>query len=348
MKINNNFIQNTPAYKTKPSQQTAFSGLKLSKKFLNDVFLLQNQLSNKGLKSLKNIRSGEFGTVCKGSIPLKPFWAHFDKHERLKLKHIGLSTNADGFPRSFLKSSADKPLSTSLVHSCSVMYLYNKPTNTHFLYHASEEVPKSELGYMVKNFMPEGCTHAIIKPGDGYWSDVHKITLPEMFDAIRQNATDAIINVYHDSTKYPEIVGYKGMLYEIPNRDVLLQNNINPEDYGQASFTISDIQGFDTIDAIKYDAFNRESIEELKKKFAKNSWDIEMKKVVNKILEGRETVIEEIEDCKTPQELESFLTSHDKSFAETYWRALAEKRKSFTLKQNKSKSHLICHGRKSV
>lgn len=80
----------------------------------------------------------------------------------------------------------------------------------------------------------------------------------------------------------------------------------------------------------------------------KKDWDIEMKKVVNKILEGRETVIEEIEDCKTPQELESFLTSHDKSFAETYWRALAEKRKSFTLKQNKSKSHLICHGRKSV
>lgn len=348
MKIYNNYIQNTPAYKTTPSQQTAFSGLKLSKKFLNDVFLLQNQLSNKGLKSLKNIRSGEFGTVCKGSTPLKPFWVHFDKHERLKLRHIGLSTNADGFPRSFLKSSAAKPLSTSFVHSCSVMYLYNKPTNTHFLYHASEEVPKSELGYMVKNFMPEGCTHAIIKPGDGYWADVHKITLPEMFDAIRQNAPDAIINVCHDSTKYPEIVGYKGMLYEIPNRNVIVQLSKNPEDYGQASFKISDIQGFDTIDAIKYDAYDRKSVENLKKKFEKKDWDIEMKKAVNKILEAHQAVIEEIEDCKTLQQFQDLLISKDKSFTETYCRALAEKRKSFTLKQNKSKSHLICHGRKSV
>lgn len=244
MKIYNNFIQNTPAYKTTPSQQPAFSGLKLSKKIFNDVFIQQNPLSKKGLKSLKNIRSGKFGTICKGSQPLKPFWPGFDTYERAKLKHIGLSTNADGFPRSFLKSSADKPLSTSYVHSCSVMYLYNKPTNTHFLYHASEEVSKSELDYMVKNFMPEGCTHAIIKPGDGYWADIHKFTLNDIFNSIRQNAPEAIINVCHDSTKYPEIVGYKGMLYEIPNRDVLLQNSINPEDYGQASFTISDIQGF--------------------------------------------------------------------------------------------------------
>ena len=55
MKIYNNFIQNTPAYKTTPSQQPAFSGLKLSKKIFNDVFIQQNPLSKKGLKSLKYI-----------------------------------------------------------------------------------------------------------------------------------------------------------------------------------------------------------------------------------------------------------------------------------------------------
>lgn len=302
MKIDNKFILKAHSYKTVVSAlQKQFYGIKFNKKIFNDVFLLQNQLFNKGLKSLKNIRRGEFGTICKGSIPLKPFWAHFNNHECVKLKHLGLSTNVDGIPRSFLKSSADKPLSTSYVHSCSVMYLYNNTTKSHFLYHASEEVPKSELGYMVKNFMPEGCTHAIIKPGDGYWSDVHKITLPQMFDAIRQNAPDAIINVCHDSTKYPEIVGYKGMLYEIPNRKVLMQNTLDPEDYGQASFKISDIQGFDTIDAIKYDAYDRKSVENLKKKFDKKDWDIEMKKVVNKILEWHQAVIEEIEDCKTFQ-----------------------------------------------
>lgn len=338
MKIDNISRQPALLIKSAVRQYPSFGGIKLTSKLPKDIFIRQNNHLNNGFDYLQNVRAGKYGTICEGSLPLKPFWRGFNQDECLKLKRIGLSTNTQGYPRSFLKSSADKPLSTSYVHSCSVMYLYNKPTNTHFLYHASEDVLKSELDYMVKNFMQEGCTHAIIKPGDGYWAYFHQFTLNDMFNSIRQNVPDAIINVCHDSTKYPEVVGYKGMLYEIPNKKVLLQNTLEPEDYGQASFTISDIQGCDTIDEIKYDAFNREAIEMLKKKFEKKDWDIEIKKVLNKILEGRKVVIEEIQNCKNCQDVKKFLTSHDKSFAETYWRVLAEKRKSFTSKQNKNLS----------
>ena len=53
-----------------------------------------------------------------------------------KLYKRGLSTNTEGWSDCFLKSGADNPLSTSSVYDCSVMYLFNKDTNTHFLYHS--------------------------------------------------------------------------------------------------------------------------------------------------------------------------------------------------------------------
>ena len=334
MKIDNVQTKYTAQFKAIPRQSPSFSGIKYNPKLLKDIYILQNLHTNKGLNSLKNIRAGKFGTICDGSVSLKPFWYEIKKRDYLKIWQTGRSTNADGFPRSFLKSSADKPLSTSYVHSCSVMYLYNKHTNTHFLYHASEEVPKSELDYMVKNFMPEGCTHAVIKPGDNYWAEIHQFTLTDMFNSIRQNAPDAVINASHDSSKYPEIVGYKGHLYEIFNKDIKSQDSFNLEDHGQASFKICDIQGVDTIDAIKYDAYNRASIEKLKEKFSSKNWDSEMKKTLYKILDDRKSSICAIEDCTTPQELAKLVKSRGKNFKEEYECAFAEKINSFRQKFN--------------
>jgi len=320
MKIDFREYHNTP-YNIGLRQSSApyFGGLKLKPQSLKDVFVSQNLRYEKGLDDVKNIRGGKFGTVCDGSIPLKPFWAFVSRSDHDTVKLSGRSTNIDGVPRCFLKSNANNPLSTSFVHSCSVMYLFNKKTYTHFLYHASEQVPKEEIGYMVRNFMPEGCTHAFIKPGDAYWSDVHRFTVPAMFDEIRKNAPDAVINVCHDSSKYPEVVGYQGRLYEIPNKEVLLQNDVlDPEDYGQASFKISDIQGMDTIDVIDCDAFDRASIKDVRAKFKAKNWDKEIKNVLSKILDKREPNILRIEDCKTLPELAKLRNTID---SDEYWKA---------------------------
>ncbi len=303
----------------KHSSVPSFGGLRLRPQTLKDVFVSQSSKYKKGLDCLKNIRGGKFGTVCDGSIPLRPFWAFVSKSDYENVKLNGRSTNIEGIPRCFLKSHANNPLSTSFVHSCSVMYLFNQKTNTHFLYHASEQVPKAEIGYMVRNFMPEGCTHAIIKPGDAYWADLHHFTLPDMFDEIRKNAPGAVINVCHDSSKYPEIVGYKGHLYEIVNKEVLLQLDfLDPEDLGQASFKISDIQGVDTIDVINFDAFDRASIKDVRAQFKMANWDKEIKKALLKILDERESKIYKIEDCKTFQELEQLRNTVDR---DDYWKA---------------------------
>ena len=335
MQINNSYITQYTTQKADLKKQVniAFSGTKFNPLKFSDIFIKKSNAFNRGLNSLKNIKKGEFGTICKGSIPLKPFWAEFNATEHKKLKQIGISTNADGIPRSFLKSTAEKPLSTSFVHSCSVMYLYNKNTNTHFLYHASESVPKKELKYMIENFMPEGCTHAIITPGDAYWTDVHKLSLPEMFNAIKETYPDTITNVCHMTSQYPEIVGYKGKLYEIPNRDVNLQIGPYYEDYGQASFKISDIEGFNTIDKIKYEAYNRKTSKQLKEVFSKKNWDEELKKALLGIIDKRSKTIEAIEDCKTFEEVKSLIKRLGNVANPEYYTAFYEKLKLFPKKQ---------------
>ena len=309
MKVYNQFINrntyygnNTPKHNTTKNQPT-FEGSRLNNRLLKEIYLAQNALYNKGVMTIQNVHSGEFGTICNGSKPLKSFWSIIPKDKRALIQQCGLSTNSQGIPRSFLKSCADKPLSTSFVHSCSVMYLYNKPTNTHFLYHASEQVPPEELGYMVKNFMPEGCTHAIIAPGDAYWSDIHKLTIPNMFNEIRKNAPKAHISVCHNSSKYPEIVGYQGRLYEITNKIVSHQKRLFTQDYGQASFKVSDIQGYNTIDVIKYDAIDKNSLDMVKSEFQSTNWDFEMKATLFDILEKRQFQLDKIEKCETLEEL---------------------------------------------
>lgn len=170
---------------------------------------LETLNKNQGIKNIKNIRAGEYSTICDGSTPMRKFFHILKKLTPYAIKKRGISTNTYGYAPSFLKTSADNPISTSFVHDCSVMYLYNKKTNTHTLYHSLWDIPKKNFKFIIKNFMPEGVTHAAIAPGNCTWVEKHRFTLPDMFNAIKESDPNTIINVYHSKTLYPEIVGYK-------------------------------------------------------------------------------------------------------------------------------------------
>ncbi|MCM1266156.1 MAG: hypothetical protein NC200_08155, partial [Candidatus Gastranaerophilales bacterium] len=184
-----------------------------------------------GISCIRKMKPGEFGSVCDGSLPLTSFFEAIPQSEHAKVIEQGMSTNTSGAPHCFLKSTADKPLSTSSVFNCSVMYLFNKDTNTHFIYHASPDEKKETLDFMVKHFMPEGVTHACLSPGTKNYSFTHGQVLNQMYSVIRRNNKHAVINVQHQSSTYPEVVGYKGRLFEIPNEKLDLEN---PRTYGQA------------------------------------------------------------------------------------------------------------------
>ena len=263
------------------------------------------------LKNITEIKKGEYGTVCKGSIPLKPFFSLFKSHKmREYIIKKGLSTNTQGYAFALLKSEADVPLSTSFVHSCSVMYLYNENSNTHFLYHIFDEINEDELKEIIKNYMPEGFTSAAIVPGDKNFVYDHKEYLPDVFNAIRNSNQDARIQVFHDSSEKPEIVGYQGKVFEIKNAfySKPLTERYYMADQGQATFRIQDIRIYDIEDEIALNSL--EELINLKSEIYKR-YNKYIAPIVEKLIDIRIEHITKIKSFKTLSDVENYIKSQN-------------------------------------
>ena len=262
-----------------------FRGIKLKKQTLYDLFVRTPVGYQNPKESLKKIQEVQpqclGGTKCKGSIPLRCFWDFFEKTQYVK--NSGYSTNTAGYGNSFLKAKADKPLSTSFVHDCSVMYLYDKNSGTHALYHALPDCTKETLQFMIKTLMPEGFTMGAIIPGDSLFYREQEWNMKNMLKLLKRTASNAVVNVFHSMFKYPEIVGVRGGVYEIPNRKVQKQINegiFDADDFGQATFRIVDLQGYNTFENIKYNCKTLDDLKNLKKCFRKANYPKEILKIL--------------------------------------------------------------------
>ena len=234
--------------------------------------------SSKGLLQIRNVRGGDYGTICDGSKPLKSFIEAYDKFANKEMIKLGLSTNTDGCAPAFLKSIASKPLSTSKVHDCSVAYFYNEQEYTHFLFHIHPEMTGRSIEKIIKTFMPEGFQKAIIIPGDNAHTKVHRKSLPKIFEIIRSINPETSLEVFHNTSRLPEVVGFNGSAYEIRNTQHVLHWH-----FGQASFHMSDIRDTNTLDKINK-AKDVYTLEEIRKTFNYSDFDPEIKKVLNDLI----------------------------------------------------------------
>ena len=222
--------------------------------------------------------AGIYGTRCDNSKPLADFFCRFKKDAIDELKKRGLSTNIDGIANSFLKSKWDNPISTSGVYDCSVMYLANENTKTHFLYHLYKDADYDKTVKIIKQLMPEGFTYAAIVPGDSRNVTVHKKYLHEVYNAIKDLSKDGKVQIHHFNSKSPEIVGYEGYIYEIPRE--------NYSYAGQSSFNIEDINYYDKFYlADIYQSTG--SLEQLQQLISADMIDIEAKKVQQKYIQDK-------------------------------------------------------------
>lgn len=257
-------------------------GISFKPKALKDLFV-RVQSPSDSLSRIKHVRPGQFGTVCDGSKPLADFADAVMDEDFDKICKSGFSTNIGGWAGCFLKSKAYRPLSTSCVFDCSVMYLFNKDKNTHFLYHAYYNTPEEDFKDLIKIFMKEGYTSASLVPGDRYWHDRHELTLDAMFHVLKKSNPDAKINIFHLDSKCPEIVGYKGEMYEIFNRGYAFTNHPS----GQASFPISDMRSSNTIKRIQYDGDSLANLNKLRNKFAAAGYDDEILKALSQFIDEK-------------------------------------------------------------
>lgn len=292
-------------YSTVQKKEPVFCAKKITRFIIKD---LCTKNSEKGLTSISDIAAGRYGTVCKGSIPLSNFFRQMDSRKIQILKQIGISTNTQGIGSCFLKSTAAKPLSTSFVQSCSVMYLYNKSDNIHFMYHIFQDIQKTTLDFLIKHFMKNGYTDAAIVPGHKWFKDTHELYLSKVFEAIQTNNPKAKINVYHFSSHSPEIVGYKGMVYEITNDNTskALKEGGNLRyilPTPQATFKIQNVGQFPDLYDLSF-CNDLKSINAKKEKIKKEKYDIEIKQVLISILDERRKDIQRIENCSSMEELD--------------------------------------------
>ena len=261
--IQNHFLYNY-------SSSTAFKG--------SVAITKASAAAAKGLTELKHIYAGTYGTYLEGSRALTDFFSCMAPNIRENIVKRGLSTNIDSVANCFLKSKWDNPISTSGVFDCSVLYLANEKTQTHFLYHMFKDVDYAKIQKIIKQFMPEGFTQAAIVPGDKKNIAEHKKYLYEVFKAVKNANPEAKIDAYHFSTKNPEIVGYKGIMYEIPKE--------NWQNYGQNSFKIQDINYYDKL--YLADIYNSASaLEEVSKLIAEENIDEEAQKTIQKYIQDK-------------------------------------------------------------
>lgn len=257
----------------------------------------------RGLSEIKGIKAGcGGGTTCNGAKYLRNFWSIFDRSSIKTVRAKGFATNTEAYPNSYLKAKANVPLSTSGVYDCSVMYLYNEKTKTHALYHAEHKISKKELKKILRFLMPEGISHGIIVPGTAHWHKRHESNLHNMFKVMKEYNKNAVVNVMTDSTPFPEIVGYKGRAYEIPNR--------KHSDTPQSSFAIHDLQGYDTFYIVK-DVKSEKDANKLKNTFKNRGYNKETLNILNRKVDQRMNIINDILNCKSYEELDDYMEALD-------------------------------------
>ena len=301
-----NNIYNSQIQYSKP----AFTALKVPNE-VSDVFVREALAPcREGLKSVRNVYSTIHETICDGAIPMKRFWKLFNEKTAKSLRSRGLSTNKAGIKDSFLKAKSNIPVSTSNIGDGAVMYLYNDTSKTHALYNASVDCPKERLDFMVETLMPEGFTHGIIVPGRTYVAKAQEKIMTEMFTSMKKHNKNSTVNVFVSNEQYPEIVGYSGQVFTIPNQDITHQISgvgYYFKDEGQASFKILDLRGENTFDRINKSSCNAREVKELRQKFKQKGCNKETVEVLNGSISKRKSCIDSIMRCKTMQQLFSVI-----------------------------------------
>lgn len=291
-------------------------------KTLKDIYIKNRaaiQPAKKGIDFITDVRPDELGlggTRCNESTPLKTFWKRFSLREQEVLKRQGISTNILREPRSFVKTSAETPISTSGVCDCSALYLYNAKTKTHMMYHAAPDVSKKELDMTIRDMMSEGVTHCVIIPGRSLFCDVHVYNMNNMLELLKKYNPDVKVNVKHSSDWVTEIVGYRGDVFENTFTQAR-RGNINFE-FGEAalaSFKIVDMQGYNTFDKILFDANDLKQAKELKLWFVKQNFPKESLVVFLQKLDERVKYLKEISKIKSVEELEVYSKTCPEGFS---------------------------------
>jgi len=155
------------------------------------------------IKRLLEVFQGEFGIRSKDSTPLE----RFPIVQNLK----GFSTPPVG--GMYLCGDINTPLSTTGLHCCRGLAISDG--KKHFLYHVGPNTSETKLRTTIKTVMGEdfNFNRAYIIFGDATDTEANTAN---MLKVLKEINPEAGIEFRHFSSSTPEIVSYRGNIYEIP------------------------------------------------------------------------------------------------------------------------------------
>lgn len=147
-----------------------------------------------------------------------PHSVELEKYTGTTIKNAGFSTEAGGYGGGWIKAAGDVPLSTKDVHTCAVLYLENKNTNEHMLYHVygngnKNLTPIESIKTLITKEFPR-FTHVSILPGDQMQTNSIVNNINSAVDELNPKAFKTY---YHMSSENPEIVAQNGKLTYLDN-----------------------------------------------------------------------------------------------------------------------------------
>lgn len=191
-----------------------FTGRKYHKtaKILNDCFCPSGEF-----RILK--KSFNYSTEV-NSVEVKPYKGTLEKS-------AGFSTGEDGCGGGWLVGDIDTPLSTTDVHTCALLNLFNVDTLKQALFHVYHETNANRIEQFIRKIFPD-FTHVNIVGGDRFRT---VNTMRKISDAVDNVNINAPKTYWHTITENPQLVAQNGEISFVKGKSGQLSFELNTENY---------------------------------------------------------------------------------------------------------------------
>lgn len=134
-----------------------------------------------------------------GSVPVKPYLGSLERS-------AGISTEEGGYGGGYLIGAVDRPLSTTDIHTCALLNLFNINTFKQALYHVYDKTSVEKIVEFIRKIFPD-FTGVNIAGGDQLPTKNTMRKIAEAVDSVNPNVPKTY---FHTVCENPQLVTCNG------------------------------------------------------------------------------------------------------------------------------------------
>ncbi len=142
-----------------------------------------------------------------GSVQVRPYIGTLERS-------VGISTEEGGYGGGYLTGNIDTPLSTTDVHTCALLNLFNEYTSKQALYHVHHKTPVQQIVDFIRKIFPD-FSGVNIAGGDQFQTVNTMRKIAEAVDNVNPNAPKTY---FHTVCENPQLVACDGEISYIKGK----------------------------------------------------------------------------------------------------------------------------------